>query len=161
MANSRIFVDTFEGALREAGDLLDPLARGVIARQSIEGELADLVCGEVQGRRDDRGSSSSSRSVRRLKTMRPADWSSRPRISSAPGRSHEEGLAMTVKSASEIHAESVVIDAVCPLVMHDFQYLEWYREGGVTAIAPTVATVDGTRATLDRLARWHRLLREP
>jgi membrane dipeptidase len=45
-------------------------------------------------------------------------------------------------------------------VMHDFQYLEWYREGGVTAIAPTVATVDGARATLDRLARWHRLLRE-
>jgi ornithine cyclodeaminase/alanine dehydrogenase-like protein (mu-crystallin family) len=54
VANSRIFVDTFEGALREAGDLLDPLTRGVIARQSIEGELADLVCGEVQGRKDDR-----------------------------------------------------------------------------------------------------------
>lgn len=48
---SRIFVDTFEGALSEAGDLLDPLARGVIGRERIEGELADLVCGRVAGRR--------------------------------------------------------------------------------------------------------------
>lgn len=47
---SRIFVDTFEGALAEAGDLIDPLARGVIDRKRIEGELADLVCGRVTGR---------------------------------------------------------------------------------------------------------------
>lgn len=50
---SRIFVDTFEGALAEAGDLLDPMARGVIARERIEGELADLVCGRVRGRLSD------------------------------------------------------------------------------------------------------------
>jgi ornithine cyclodeaminase len=47
---SRIFVDTFEGALAEAGDLLDPLARGIIDRKHIVGELADLVCGRVAGR---------------------------------------------------------------------------------------------------------------
>lgn len=47
---SRIFVDTFEGALTEAGDLVDPLARGVIDRKRIEGELADLVSGRVSGR---------------------------------------------------------------------------------------------------------------
>lgn len=47
---SRIFVDTLEGALAEAGDLLDPLARGIIDRQLIEGELADLVCGRATGR---------------------------------------------------------------------------------------------------------------
>ncbi len=47
---SRIFVDTFEGALSEAGDLLDPLGRGVIERARIEGELADLVRGRVAGR---------------------------------------------------------------------------------------------------------------
>jgi ornithine cyclodeaminase/alanine dehydrogenase-like protein (mu-crystallin family) len=47
---SRIFVDTFEGALAEAGDLLDPLERGVLRRERIEGELADLVCGRVAGR---------------------------------------------------------------------------------------------------------------
>jgi ornithine cyclodeaminase len=49
---SRIFVDTFEGALTEAGDLLDPLARQVITRGRIEGELADLVCGRVKGRKN-------------------------------------------------------------------------------------------------------------
>jgi ornithine cyclodeaminase/alanine dehydrogenase-like protein (mu-crystallin family) len=50
VARSRIFVDTFEGALSEAGDLLDPLSRGVIDRRRIEGELADLVHGRVKGR---------------------------------------------------------------------------------------------------------------
>jgi ornithine cyclodeaminase len=50
---SRIFVDTFEGVLGEAGDILDPLARGVIDRKQIEGELADLVCGRVRGRLSD------------------------------------------------------------------------------------------------------------
>lgn len=62
--------------------------------------------------------------------------------------------------ASKIHAESIVIDAVCPLVMHDAQYVQWYREGGVTAIGPTIATVDNAMATVTRLAMWHRLLRE-
>lgn len=49
---ARIFVDTFEGALSEAGDLVDPLNRGVIARHDIQGELADLVKGRVTGRLD-------------------------------------------------------------------------------------------------------------
>jgi alanine dehydrogenase len=47
---ARIFVDTFAGALAEAGDILEPLARGVIARERIEAELADLVCGRARGR---------------------------------------------------------------------------------------------------------------
>lgn len=47
---ARIFVDTFEGAFAEAGDILDPLARCVIERTRIEGELADLVRGKVRGR---------------------------------------------------------------------------------------------------------------
>src|SRR5262249_29989883 len=52
VSRSRIFVDTFEGALTEAGDILEPLARGVIERARIEGELADLVSARVAGRRD-------------------------------------------------------------------------------------------------------------
>ena len=48
---ARIFVDTFEGALAEAGDLIDPIARGVISRDRVEGELADLVGRRVVGRR--------------------------------------------------------------------------------------------------------------
>jgi ornithine cyclodeaminase len=51
VSRSRIFVDTFKGALTEAGDILDPLGRGVIDRQRVEGELADLVCGRVAGRK--------------------------------------------------------------------------------------------------------------
>ncbi|MGH8290416.1 MAG: ornithine cyclodeaminase family protein [Steroidobacteraceae bacterium] len=48
---SRLFVDTLEGAMSEAGDLLDPMRRGVIDRGRIEGELSDLVSGRVMGRR--------------------------------------------------------------------------------------------------------------
>jgi ornithine cyclodeaminase len=47
---SRLFVDSYEAALAEAGDLLQPLERGVIARERIEGELSDLVSGRVTGR---------------------------------------------------------------------------------------------------------------
>jgi ornithine cyclodeaminase len=48
---SRLFVDTYEGALAEAGDLIQPLERGLIARDRIEGELSDLVSGRALGRR--------------------------------------------------------------------------------------------------------------
>ena len=48
---SRLFVDTFEGALAEAGDLLQPLEQGLITRDRIEGELSDLVSGRATGRR--------------------------------------------------------------------------------------------------------------
>jgi alanine dehydrogenase len=50
---SRIFVDTFQGALHEGGDVVEPLSRGIIARERIEGELADLAAGRVTGRRKD------------------------------------------------------------------------------------------------------------
>lgn len=48
---SRLFVDTFEGALAEAGDVIQPLERGLISRERIEGELSDLVSGRSTGRR--------------------------------------------------------------------------------------------------------------
>ena len=47
---SRIFVDTREGALAEAGDILDPLGRGLITKEKVEGDLSDLVRGRVKGR---------------------------------------------------------------------------------------------------------------
>ncbi len=49
-ARSRIVVDTYAGALAEAGDLLAPLASGAIGRDSIVAELAQLVRGERRGR---------------------------------------------------------------------------------------------------------------
>jgi ornithine cyclodeaminase/alanine dehydrogenase-like protein (mu-crystallin family) len=47
---ARVFVDTFAGALAEAGDLTQPLERGAIERAHVRGELAQLLRGEVPGR---------------------------------------------------------------------------------------------------------------
>lgn len=47
---ARIFVDTFHGALHEGGDVVEPIARGLIDRSRIEGQLEDLVSGRMQGR---------------------------------------------------------------------------------------------------------------
>ncbi len=48
---SRIFADTREGALAEAGDLLLPLGEGAIDAAHLVGDLGDLVAGRVPGRR--------------------------------------------------------------------------------------------------------------
>jgi alanine dehydrogenase len=45
-----IVVDTRAGALAEAGDLVQPLARGVITPDRIAGDLAELLRGECAGR---------------------------------------------------------------------------------------------------------------
>jgi membrane dipeptidase len=62
-------------------------------------------------------------------------------------------------TAKNLHADSIVIDAVCPLVSQ-IEYLEWYREGGITALAPSVASTENARVTLEGIATWHRMLRE-
>jgi ornithine cyclodeaminase/alanine dehydrogenase-like protein (mu-crystallin family) len=48
---ARIFVDTRGGALKEAGDIVQPLADGVIAKDDVEGDLSDLARGLVDARR--------------------------------------------------------------------------------------------------------------
>jgi alanine dehydrogenase len=52
LREARIFVDTRLGAMAEAGDLIQPLASGVIGPEQIVGELADLCRGGVEGRTD-------------------------------------------------------------------------------------------------------------
>lgn len=47
---AEVFVDTFAGALKEAGDLVQPIAAGAIAREHVRAELADLVAGRHPGR---------------------------------------------------------------------------------------------------------------
>lgn len=47
---SRVFVDTYVGALTEAGDLTQPIERGVVTRGHVLGELTQLLRGEVRGR---------------------------------------------------------------------------------------------------------------
>lgn len=51
VARARIVVDTFDGALAEAGDLLQPLAARVITRADVLADLAAVVRGDVVVRR--------------------------------------------------------------------------------------------------------------
>ncbi|MCF4166078.1 ornithine cyclodeaminase family protein [Zavarzinia compransoris] len=52
VARATLFVDTREGALHEAGDLADPIGRGVIGPGDIAADLAELAAGRHPGRRD-------------------------------------------------------------------------------------------------------------
>ncbi len=47
---SKIVVDTFEGCLSEAGDLLIPMSEGKLRKEAIHGDLGDLVTGRREGR---------------------------------------------------------------------------------------------------------------
>ncbi len=47
-----VYVDTYAGALAEAADIIEPIERGVIAREDLRGELAELVTGSVPGRKN-------------------------------------------------------------------------------------------------------------
>lgn len=48
---ARVFVDTREGACKEAGDLAQPLRDGVITEEDVAGDLYDMTRGERAGRR--------------------------------------------------------------------------------------------------------------
>jgi ornithine cyclodeaminase len=50
VARARLFVDSRESALAEAGDLLSAIAEGAVAADHIAGELGDLVAGRAAGR---------------------------------------------------------------------------------------------------------------
>jgi ornithine cyclodeaminase len=47
---ARLYVDTRPGAFAEAGDIVQPLRAGVIGKQAVLGELAELCRGTVRGR---------------------------------------------------------------------------------------------------------------
>jgi alanine dehydrogenase len=47
---ARVYVDTYVGALKEAGDIVQPMQSGVLQEQQIAGELAELAQGRVAGR---------------------------------------------------------------------------------------------------------------
>lgn len=50
---ARLFVDTRDGALKEAGDIVDPLRRGVFSEDRVEADLYDLCRGTHPGRTSD------------------------------------------------------------------------------------------------------------
>jgi ornithine cyclodeaminase len=51
LRRARVYVDTRAGACREAGDIVDPIARGVMTEADIQGDLFDLCRGTATGRR--------------------------------------------------------------------------------------------------------------
>jgi ornithine cyclodeaminase len=50
VAAARLVVDTYGGALAEAGDLVQPLRAGVITREQVVADLAELLSGTRPGR---------------------------------------------------------------------------------------------------------------
>ena len=47
---SRVYVDTRAGALKEAGDIVQPLKKGVLKKDGVRGDLFELCRGKAKGR---------------------------------------------------------------------------------------------------------------
>jgi ornithine cyclodeaminase/alanine dehydrogenase-like protein (mu-crystallin family) len=54
VVNARIVVDTYEGALAEAGDILIPMRTGAIDQEHLHADLTQILTGQREGRTDDR-----------------------------------------------------------------------------------------------------------
>jgi alanine dehydrogenase len=50
LRRAQIYVDTRAGACREAGDIVDPIRRGVITENEVRGDLLELCRGSANGR---------------------------------------------------------------------------------------------------------------
>jgi ornithine cyclodeaminase len=50
VARAQVFVDTYAGALKEAGDLVQAIEDGAITREHVRAELAELASGTHKGR---------------------------------------------------------------------------------------------------------------
>jgi ornithine cyclodeaminase len=50
VCSAKIYVDSLEGALNEAGDILVPISEGRLDREAIRGEIGQVLEGEVEGR---------------------------------------------------------------------------------------------------------------
>lgn len=63
-------------------------------------------------------------------------------------------------NAEALHRDAIIIDATCPLArMTD--HIDWWREGGATAIAPTVTGMTGNaRSGFAMIGGWRRYVRE-
>lgn len=71
------------------------------------------------------------------------------------------GTENTVRADYErLHDEAIVIDAVAPLMNSHPQFIDWWIEGGATAVAPTVGGSELVGPTLKNLARWYRMIQQ-
>jgi len=60
--------------------------------------------------------------------------------------------------AKRLHDRSIVIDGTCPL-LHDTAYIDWYIEGGVTIVTPSVGGPVPTQRTYDFIGHLLELIR--
>ncbi|MCI2775195.1 ornithine cyclodeaminase family protein [Staphylococcus petrasii] len=51
---NKIVVESVEAAMEETGDLKVPQEEGIITKESLHGELGDIVAGKIPGREDDK-----------------------------------------------------------------------------------------------------------
>lgn len=59
-----------------------------------------------------------------------------------------------------LHRDALIIDMTCPLA-RDPSYVDWWREGGASIIAPTILGFSaGAREGLAEIGAWHRYCRE-
>jgi membrane dipeptidase len=62
--------------------------------------------------------------------------------------------------ANQLHESAIVIDVTCPLAK-DSRYVDWWREGGTTALAPTITGMAGNaRSGFALIGGWQRYVRE-
>ena len=47
---NKIYVDTRDGAINESGDLITPIKKGLIKKEKINGELGEVINGQIKGR---------------------------------------------------------------------------------------------------------------
>lgn len=59
----------------------------------------------------------------------------------------------------KVHEDAIVIDAVCPLLTEK-KYLDWYMEGGATAVAPTVGGWKPASEAIKAIGSWIRFIEE-
>jgi ornithine cyclodeaminase len=50
---NKIYVDTRDGAINESGDLITPIKKGLIKKEKINGELGEVINGQIKGREND------------------------------------------------------------------------------------------------------------
>ena len=50
---NKIYVDTKDGAINESGDLIQPIKKGTIKVEKINGELGEVINGKIKGRESD------------------------------------------------------------------------------------------------------------
>lgn len=62
-------------------------------------------------------------------------------------------------TAAELHRRAIIVDAVCPLLRTP-SHIDLYIDGGLTLVAPTIASVESARFALGQIAKWKRLIKD-